>query len=69
VKNSKGQVLIEKLMLMGEIYRVPDRPDLTLSSGNIGALKLIVNGTLAPTLGSLGEVRRGIPLTPESLLP
>lgn len=69
VKNAQGQVLIEKLMLMGEIYRVPDRPGLTLSSGNIGALKLIVNGTMAPTLGTLGEVRRDIPLTPENLLP
>jgi cytoskeleton protein RodZ len=69
VKNAQGQVLIEKLMLMGEIYRVPDRPGLTLSSGNIGALKLIVNGTMAPTLGTLGEVRRDISLTPENLLP
>ncbi|MDF1748238.1 MAG: DUF4115 domain-containing protein [Alphaproteobacteria bacterium] len=69
VKNAQGQILIEKLMLMGEIYRVPNRPGLTLSSGNIGALKLIVNGTMVPTIGSLGEVRRGIPLTPESLLP
>ncbi len=64
-----GGVVIEKLMVMGEIYRVPDRDGLVLNTGNAGALKLIVNGTLIPPIGEMGAVRRGIALSPESLLP
>ena len=63
-----GTALVEKLMLMGEIYRVPDQPGLVMETGNAGALKLIVNGTMAPSLGEIGEVRRGIALTEEGLL-
>lgn len=68
VQDAAGKVLIEKLMLMGEIYRVPDRPGLVLDTGNAGALKLIVNGTVAPPLGTSGEIRRNIELTADALL-
>lgn len=68
VSDAQGNVLIEKLMLMGEIYRVPNRTGLTMETGNAGALKLIVNGEIAPPLGEIGEVRRGISLSVATLL-
>lgn len=68
VSDSDGSAIIEKLMLMGEIYRVPNQPGLVMETGNAGALKLIVNGTMAPSLGEIGEVRRGIVLSKEALL-
>ena len=64
-----GDVLVEKLMLTGEIYRVPDRGDLVLNTGNAGALKLIVNGKVVPPLGNAGAVMRGIKLSAAVLLP
>lgn len=64
-----GAVLVERLMLMGEIYRVPYREGLVMDTGNAGALKLIVNGTLVPPLGESGAVVQGISLAPEDLLP
>ncbi len=66
---SDGAVLVERLMLMGEIYRVPYREGLVMDTGNAGALKLIVNGTLVPPLGESGAVVQGISLAPEDLLP
>lgn len=67
VVDAGGDVLVEKLMLMGEIYRVPDREGLKLNTGNAGALKLIVNGTLAPPLSTEPEVMRNIDLSPQAL--
>lgn len=69
VLTADGQVLVEKLMLMGEIYRVPDQSGLILNTGNAGALKLIVNGTLAPPLSTEAEIMRGIQLSADALLP
>lgn len=67
VVDANGAVLIEKLMLMGEIYRVPNRDGLKLNTGNAGALKLIVNGTLIPPLSTQPEVMRNIDLSPQAL--
>ncbi|MBO6836626.1 MAG: DUF4115 domain-containing protein [Alphaproteobacteria bacterium] len=67
VVDANGTVLIEKLMLMGEIYRVPNRDGLKLNTGNAGALKLIVNGTLIPPLSTQPEVMRNIDLSPQAL--
>lgn len=64
-----GTIVTEKLMLMGEIYRVPARTGLVLNTGNAGALKLLVNGTLVPPLGAPDEIIRGIPLNSAALLP
>jgi len=64
-----GDVLMERLMLMGEIYRVPYEDGLVMDTGNAGALKLIVNGTLVPALGESGAVIQGISLAPDDLLP
>jgi cytoskeleton protein RodZ len=64
-----GTVVTEKLMLMGEIYRVPPRTGLVLNTGNAGALKLLVNGVLVPPLGDADEIVRGIPLNSDALLP
>lgn len=69
VLTAEGEVLVEKLMLMGEIYRVPDQGGLVLNTGNAGALKLIVNGTLAPPLSTEAEIMRGIQLSADTLLP
>jgi cytoskeleton protein RodZ len=67
VTDAEGAVLIEKLLLMGEIYRVPNREGLVLDTGNAGALKILVDGRPAPSLGEDGEIRRNIPLSPDTL--
>ncbi|NMM43787.1 DUF4115 domain-containing protein [Rhodospirillaceae bacterium KN72] len=69
VTDAGGSVVYEQLMLTGDIYRVPDRDGLKLTTGNAGALKIVVDGTTIPPIGESGEVRRDIALTPDALKP
>jgi cytoskeleton protein RodZ len=46
---------------------VPDRPGLTLLTGNAGALEVLVDGEAVPAIGPKGQVRRDIALDPERL--
>lgn len=69
IREADGRLVTERILRPGQSYQVPNRPDLTLSVGNAGALKLIVDGTTLPSLGSSGQVRNGIRLNPAQLLP
>ena len=67
IRTDDGTTLFTRVLREGDVYRVPDRPGLTLATGNAGALEVLVDGRPAPTLGSFGEVVRNIQLDPESL--
>ena len=68
VEGADRELLITRILYVGDSYRVPDRPGLTLITGNAGGLKIIVDDIEVPPLGPLGAVRRGVLLDPESLL-
>jgi len=59
---SNGDVLFTGLMAPGASFDVPARSGLLLDTGNAGAIDVIVNGTTAPKLGGVGDVRKGIAL-------
>jgi cytoskeleton protein RodZ len=59
-----GTSVFSRTLRPGETYAVPDRQGLTLSVGSAGALEIIVDGRVAPALGSVGQVRRDIALDP-----
>jgi len=50
----------------GESYRVPDRPGLTMRTGNAGALEISVDGRVVPAVGPPGR-SRNVALDPERL--
>jgi len=50
----------------GESYRVPDRPGLTMRTGNAGALEISVDGRIVPAVGPPGR-SRNVALDPERL--
>ena len=52
----------------GDVYRVPNRENLTLLAGNAGGLEILVDGRVMPPLGPLGVVRRDISLNVDTLL-
>ena len=68
VEGPDRELLITRILYVGDSYRVPDRSGLTLITGNAGGLKIIVDDIEVPPLGPLGAVRRGVLLDPESLL-
>jgi RodZ C-terminal domain len=53
--------LVARLLKTGDVYRMPDKPGLKLLTGNAGGLVVMVDGEVAPPLGSFGAA---LPSTP-----
>lgn len=60
--------IVTRMLKAGESFAVPDRPGMSLWTGNAGGMHLVVNGTSLPSPGRPGEAKRHIRLDPESLL-
>jgi cytoskeleton protein RodZ len=60
-------LLLTRLLRQGEVYTVPDRNGLTLTTSNAGGLEVFVDGELMPPLGDVGVVHRGVPLSADRL--
>mgnify|MGYP001551601204 CR=1 FL=1 len=69
VRGANNEVLFPGHVLHdGDVYRVPNRADAVLWTGNLGALEVDVDGKALPRLGQLGEARRNVSLDPKNLL-
>ena len=68
ITGAAGELLLTRILRAGDRYRVPDREDLVMMTGNAGALEVTVDGTVIPSLGPVGAVRRNISLAPDRLL-
>ncbi len=66
--SENNKPIVTKMLQPGESFPVPDRPGLSLWTGNAGGMHLVVNGTSLPPPGRLGEAKRHIKLDPDSLL-
>ena len=67
VQGPDRELLLTRILHEGDSYRVPDRPDLVMVTGNAGGLEIRVDDALAPPLGPLGVVIRNIALDPDRL--
>lgn len=61
------RLLVTRLLRAGDTYRVPDQPNLTLLTGNAGALEIMVDGEAVPSIGGVGMVRRDVVLDADKL--
>ena len=61
------KLLVTRLLRAGDSYAVPDRPGLTLLTGNAGALEILVGGKAVAPIGGVGAVRRNVALDAERL--
>ena len=68
VRTGDNEPLFSQLMRPGDSYEVPSGADLLLETGNAGGLQITIDGKRVPPLGSVGEIRRNIPLDAEKLL-
>jgi cytoskeleton protein RodZ len=59
--------VMSQLLKAGQSVPVPNQPGLVLTTGNAGALEVVVDGVLLPALGRDRAVVRGVPLDPASL--
>ena len=67
VSSAGGDYLRARILQRGDVFLVPNRPDLALWTGNAGGLEVIVDGTVLAPLGGSGAVVRDVPLDPASL--
>lgn len=67
IKDSTGKAVVSRVLKAGDKYFVPARPDLTMSLGNSGGVRLEIDGKELQGLGTKGEVLRNIPLDIEIL--
>jgi cytoskeleton protein RodZ len=63
----RDNVLSVRTLKQGESYRVPDRPGLTLRTGNAGGLEISVDGKPVPPIGPSGKSRNAA-LDPDRLV-
>jgi cytoskeleton protein RodZ len=68
IRDGDGRRVFSRLMRAGEIYTVPPRAGITLTTGNAGGIDLVVDGRTMPPLGAAGGVRRDVLLDAEALL-
>ena len=64
----KDEILLTRVLYVGDEYHPPDRPGLVLMTGNAGGIEISVDGRKAPSIGPQGSVRRNISLNPSALL-
>jgi cytoskeleton protein RodZ len=67
IRGTDQSPLFTRVLKAGESYRVPDRPGISLRTGNAGGLEITVDGQQAPSIGPNGAVRN-VPLEPQSLI-
>jgi cytoskeleton protein RodZ len=68
IKALDSNILLSRILKTHETYNVPNRNDLLLSTGNIGALVIRINGKKIPKYAGSMRVVKDIALTKENLL-
>ena len=63
-----NELLVTRLLRAGDSYVVPGRSGLKLSTGNAGALEILVDGVAVPSIGGEGTVRRNVVLDADRLM-
>ena len=67
IRDANQTVLREGFLKAGESYSVPDRPGLSMRTGNAGGLEITVDGNPAPSIGPSGQPRN-VSLEPQALI-
>ena len=67
IRDASNTPLLTRVLRPGDSYRVPNQAGLIMMTGNAGVLDVFVDGAAAPSLGSVGAVRRNIALDAERL--
>jgi len=67
ITNAKKEVVFSRVLRAGETYTVPEEAGLMLTTGNAGGVEILLNGKKLKSLGTVGLVRRDLPLDPKKL--
>jgi cytoskeleton protein RodZ len=67
IRSTDQAPLFTRVLKAGETYLVPDRPGVSMRTGNAGGLEITVDGKPTAAVGPNGAVRT-VPLEPQALL-
>jgi hypothetical protein len=67
LRDSDQTAIWTRVLKQGESYRVPDRPGMSLRTGNAGSLEITVDGRPVAPVGPVGKTRNAA-LDPERLI-
>lgn len=68
IADSRGNVVLDKVLKPGNTYEVPDQPGLKMTTGNSAGLALVIDGTSVIHLpGDSSKILRNVPLDPAHL--
>ncbi len=67
IKDGNGIVLFTNILKEGQMLPIPDQDGVTLTTGNAGGLRLILDGKALPPLGRNNEVKRNVALDADKL--
>ncbi len=67
VKDSKGTVLFTSILKKGQLLPIPDQKGITLTTGNAGGLRIMVDGNALAPMGQTNEVKRNFALDADKL--
>ena len=55
-----GDIVFTRVLKPGDTFRVPDKPNVKIRTGNAGGLVVMADGGESPPLGSVGQVLRDV---------
>src|SRR5882724_827547 len=67
IRSTDQALAFTRVLKAGESYLVPDRPGVSMRTGNAGGLEITVDGKPTASIGPNGAIRT-IPLEPQALL-
>lgn len=67
ITDADGNILYTNILRVGQALPIPNKPGVTLTTGNASGVQLVLDGKKLGPLGRAGEVKRGVPLNPDAL--
>ncbi|PWC36403.1 helix-turn-helix domain-containing protein [Azospirillum sp. TSO35-2] len=63
-----SEIVFTRVLKPGDTFRVPDKPNVKIRTGNAGGLVVMADGTESPPLGSVGQVLRDVTIDQRGLV-
>jgi cytoskeleton protein RodZ len=67
VRERNGAMLLSRTLKPGEIWNVPAKPNLLMTTGNAAGTEVVFDGVAVASLGASGAVRRDLMLDPDQI--
>ncbi len=68
VQGTRNQVFVDRTLVAGDTYRVPNIVGLRLTASDAGAVEVILDGSPVGFAGRDGVNARGLSLNPQSII-